>query len=120
MALGVNVEASGYYSHAEGYVQQHQDTILMQKDMYNSIRIYSHAEGSNTTALGQYSHAEGFKVEARGMYSHAEGFLTEALGTISHVEGKQTIAKGDYQHVQGKYNVIDEVGSMPYRRRWNK
>lgn len=121
VALGTNVEASGYYSHAEGYratakgkyshaegIGQALEDNSHAEGSGRASGYYSHAEGAATTASGDYSHAEGFKVEARGMYSHAEGFLTEALGTISHVEGKQTIAKGDCQHVQGKYNVIDE------------
>ena len=121
VALGTNVEASGYYSHAEGYRATAKGKYSHAEGTGQALEdnshaegsgrasgYYSHAEGAATTASGDYSHAEGCKVEARGMYSHAEGFLTEALGTISHVEGKQTIAKGDCQHVQGKYNVIDE------------
>lgn len=108
VALGTNVEASGYYSHAEGAATTASGFYSHAEGSNTTASgYYSHAEGSNTTALGEYSHSEGFKVEARGMYSHAEGILTTASGTCSHTEGSNTIARGDHQHVQGKYNVED-------------
>ena len=72
-----------------------------------ATNIYSHAEGSYTTASGYGSHAEGGNTTASGAHSHAEGFLTTALGSYSHAEGNRTIAAMSEQHVQGKYNIKD-------------
>ena len=90
----MSAEASGDYSHAEGYKTK--------ADGYSS-----HAEGYWTCANGDYSHAEGQHTEANGDYSHAEGWHTEANGYSSHAEGYYTEANGNYSHVQGKYNIID-------------
>ncbi len=62
---GINVTASGFYSHAEGYY-----TI--------ASGTGSHAEGSSTTANGFASHAEGENTQAIGDYSHTEGYNTTA------------------------------------------
>lgn len=80
VAIGSDVEASGNYSHAEGYY---------------------------ATASGNYSHAEGTKTTASGNYSHAEGSHTLASGDSSHAEGEATTASGDYSHVQGLSNIED-------------
>jgi len=53
--------------------------------------LYSHAEGGNTTTIGNYSHAEGEQTTTKGDSSHAEG-----LGTITGASN---------QSVVGKYNV---------------
>lgn len=68
---------------------------------------YSHAEGYLTLATGATSHAEGGDSAALGISSHAEGQATTAVGDYSHSEGYSTIATGDNQHVQGKYNIED-------------
>ena len=60
---GLNVTASGDWSHAEGF-----GTI--------ASGSYSHAEGNTTTASGYASHAEGLSTIASGSYSHAEGVST--------------------------------------------
>lgn len=90
----VDNEASGDYSHAEGY-----GTIARGN--------YSHAEGQHTTATGVGAHAEGRWATASGNYSHAEGESTIASGVYSHAEGYETSARSSYQHAQGKYNVED-------------
>lgn len=51
-----------------------------------------------------YSHAEGSRTSAIGYASHAEGSETIASGKRSHAEGKGTKAESDDMHVQGKYN----------------
>ena len=79
-AIGIEVEASG---------------------------MSSHAEGGSTTASSECSHAEGLMTTASGMSSHAEGGSTTASGECSHAEGEATIASGECQHVQGKYNIED-------------
>lgn len=87
-------EASGNYSHAEGY-------------RTTASSSNSHAEGYWTRASGGESHAEGEITTASGYVSHAEGSNTTASGQYSHAEGLHTIARGNEQHVQGKYNIID-------------
>lgn len=69
---------------------------------------YSHAEGSNTTASGYASHAEGSTTTASGVNSHAEGDYTTASGASSHAEGYGSKASSQFQHVQGKYNIEDK------------
>ena len=52
---------------------------------------YSHAEGSGTTAKGDYSHAEGYNTTSSGLASHAEGLTTTSTGNYSHAEGYSTV-----------------------------
>lgn len=88
-AIGMHVEASGDYSHAEGWSS-------------NASGDYgSHAEGNNTTASGTYG-------------SHAEGNSTQASGESSHAEGNNTKASSKYQHVQGKYNIEDTANKYAH------
>lgn len=63
--------------------------------------LYSHAENSKTTAIGDYSHAEGYLTLASGAYSHVEGFDTGATGEYSHAEGLQTLANNRGAHAEG-------------------
>lgn len=76
VALGVNVEASGFSTHAEG---------------------------SNTIASGMHAHAEGNNTKAGGVYSHAEGSNTEAKGNTQHVQGKYNVIdeSNKYAHIVG-------------------
>lgn len=75
---------------------------------------YSHAEGSGTTASGNCSHAEGAGTTASAYCSHAEGNCTTASGENSHAEGASTIASSQNQHVQGKYNIEDLNGTYAH------
>ncbi len=81
-------EASGDYSHAEGWGTR-------------ATGNASHAEGAATSATGDRSHAEGDATTASGFYSHAEGSETIANGFSSHAEGYWTTAYGAYVHIQG-------------------
>ena len=72
-ACGNNVEASGSYSHAEGYYTK-------------AVGKNSHAEGDGTKAIGNSSHAECYGTTASGNYSHAEGVRTTAL-INQHAQG---------------------------------
>lgn len=100
-SFGLNCEASGNCSYAEGsYTTASAD--------------YAHAEGNDTTASGINSHAEGCRANASGDYSHAEGGNTIASGFNSHVEGRRTIASGDYSHVQGKFNIEDAANKYAH------
>ena len=84
-------QATGSYSHAEGY-----KTIASGKN--------SHAEGNQTTASGKNSHAEGSQTTASGENSHTEGYKNTASGAGSHVEGGQNEAIGYQSHVEGLRN----------------
>lgn len=100
-SFGLNCEASGNCSYAEGsYTTASAD--------------YAHAEGNDTIASGFNSHAEGCRANASGDYSHAEGGNTIASGFNSHVEGRRTIASGDYSHVQGKFNIEDAANKYAH------
>ena len=87
-AIGVDVTASNFASHAEG-----NNTI--------ALSDCSHAEGYGTTASGNTSHAEGSESTASGGASHAEGDTTTASGDNSHAEGNGTLASGDNSHAEG-------------------
>lgn len=65
---------------------------------------YSHAEGYGTKASGDYSHAEGANSKAIGAGSHAEGYYTIANKEYSHAEGGNTKTTNFYEHASGKYN----------------
>lgn len=101
-AIGKEVTASNYASHAEG-----SDTIASgeyshAEGMDTTASGYaSHAEGENTTASGHKSHAEGYSTISNSDYSHAEGNYARASGTSSHAEGDFTIATGKASHAEG-------------------
>lgn len=78
-AIGIEVEASG---------------------------MSSHAEGGGTTASGDNSHAEGNNTNASGVASHAEGNATIASGEYQHVQGKYNIedTANKYAHIVGNGN----------------
>lgn len=101
VALGKDVEASGYASHAEGYETE-------------ASGYYSHAEGYQTHATNPQSHAEGKNTWAKGSQSHAEGLDTWAYAQSSHAEGIGTTACSTGQHVQGKYNISDYSGTYAH------
>jgi hypothetical protein len=64
---------------------------------------YSHAEGYLTWATGDYSHAEGLETVARGHHSHTEGQGTVANGEHQHVQGKYNLedTENKYAHIVG-------------------
>lgn len=102
-AFGVNVTASGSYSHAEG-----NQTVTRGQN--------GHSEGFMTYANGTNSHAEGNSSGAVGQCSHAENFNTTANGYWSHAEGNSTIAQNMAQHVFGEYNISDPSGNPANER----
>ena len=135
-AVGVELEASGPYSHAEGgYNTASAANAHVEGNSSKALGKYSHAEGNNckasewgahaegrnTIASGSHSHAEGFTTRASGLNSHAEGLQTKASGANSHAEGYGCTASNSYahaegymtkassvgQHVQGNYNIED-------------
>lgn len=69
---------------------------------------YSHAEGYNAVATGNYSHAEGWYTNATGNYSHAEG-TSSATGEGSHAEGISSIATGRASHAGGEGTYADQT-----------
>lgn len=116
-AFGNDVEASGMYSHAEGYgtvasgytgahAEGHNTQATddgTHAEGYGSIASsdYAHAEGNGTKAGGYASHAEGGYTEAWGLYGHAEGYQAKATGVGSHAEGSGTQASGGNSHSEG-------------------
>lgn len=110
-------DASGYYSHAEGFYTT-ASGVYAHAEGFNATASgeYSHSEGNRTTASGIDSHAEGYRTVASGDYgSHAEGTGTTAAGNYSHSEGWKTTANSESQHVQGEWNIIDTVGAKNVR-----
>ena len=73
--------------------------------------IFSHAEGSCTTASAHYSHAEGGGTTASAQSSHAEGNNTTASGGDSHAEGNNTTASGNQSHAEGDNTTASGGGS---------
>lgn len=101
---GVDCEASGSYSHAEGY-----QTV--------ASAFATHAEGENTKATNMRAHAEGFNTTASGIGSHAEGQGTTASGNYSHAEGEDTVASGSHSHAMGRHTrtpYIEQVAIGAY------
>lgn len=90
---GIETNANGDYSHAEGY-----------RAATTTGSMYSHAEGVSSGTTGEGCHAEGFSTRANGDYSHSEGQYTTANGLASHAGGCGTIASANYQTTIGKYN----------------
>lgn len=99
---GKNCEASGNFSHAEGYETE---AISYSAHAEGSSTIASggqaHAEGAYTTASNFQSHAEGYRTIASNRASHAEGAYTTASGNLSHAEGGNTTASGSQSHAEG-------------------
>ena len=104
VALGENVTASNYNSHAEGcYTTASGENAHAEGNSTKASNFNSHAEGYWTTASGSNSHAEGEYTTASGENAHAEGKKTTASGSNSHAEGYWTTAL-ENQHAQGHYN----------------
>ena len=99
-AEGYHTFASGSYSHAEGYRSQ-------------ATKVGAHAEGgaynSSTSygARGDYSHVEGYSCLASASQAHAEGDHCIASGVSSHAEGYNTLAAGVYSHAAGQNTYAD-------------
>ena len=110
-AEGYHTTASGPESHAEGSITKALNDLSHAEGYYTTASgVASHAEGYSTTASGEDSHAEGNDTTAQGNASHAEGDSTIASGLASHAGGYYTIANGNYQTVIGKYNIADGSG----------
>lgn len=88
-------------------------TGSLNNGVYNySTGLYSHAEGSATSASGYGAHTEGDRTIAQGYFSHAEGYKTLALEDWSHAEGNSTIASGSFSHAEGSVTLT--VGSYSH------
>lgn len=117
VALGANVEASGYnafasgsgtvasgaFSFAEGNGSVASQYCAHAENCSEANGAMSHAE-NNATANGTSSHAEG-ESTTQGSYAHAEGYQTQAIGSITHTEGWQTEAYGGNSHAEGSLTV---------------
>jgi hypothetical protein len=106
-AKGKNCEASGDYSHAQGYLaESYNHNIDEWFDIpTKATKRASHAVGLGVQALGMNSHAEGKQTEGSGVNSHAEGAGSVASGGNSHAEGNGTTASGDPSHAEGAYTT---------------
>ena len=95
-------QATGLYSHAEGYSTQATAQGAHAEGTGNvASGDSSHAEGIGNTASARNAHAEGMQTEANAAEAHAEGLGTIASGIASHSEGSGTTASGDYSHAEG-------------------
>lgn len=93
IAGGINNEASGAFSYAEGmYAKASGSMSHSQGNSTTASGYVSNASGNNTTASGHMSHSQGNGTIANGPYSHAEGLFTISSGEASHAEGVNTIA----------------------------
>lgn len=101
------IQANGMGSHAEGYAEGGQgDGVII------AYGKGSHAEGyANSTifggdcaniAHGNGSHVEGIGTYAGGIGAHAEGIICTANGESSHAEGYNTLANGQHAHAEGE------------------
>ena len=73
IAGGINNEASGAFSYAEGMYAKASGSM-------------SHSQGNSTTASGEASHTEGAFTKAIGINSHAEGNRANAYLTGMHAK----------------------------------
>ena len=107
-SMGDNLEASGYASHAEGFMTYAKGrSSHAEGDVTHAEGTASHAEGMSTHATGNESHAEGWGTYATGYSAHAEGYGTHADGEASHAGGAYTHATHYAQTVIGTYNEDD-------------
>ena len=84
-AEGMSSVASGDCSHAEGGGVSYEYRTEASGD-------YSHAEGYSTRALGDYSHTEGGGTVALGTHSHAQNLATRTESNYQTALGKYNIA----------------------------
>lgn len=78
-----------------------EDSVVMGNEGTTARGIYSHAEGSNTTAGHKSSHAEGNCSMANGENSHAEGDSTKASGYASHAQGSYNYDNPSFMDMVG-------------------
>lgn len=98
--------ASGIFSHAEGSnTTANGERSHAEGNGTTASNTYSHAEGSSTTASGIGSHAEGIGTTASGLCSHVEGGSTKAIEKYSHAEGGSTTARGICSHAEGSSTI---------------
>ena len=76
----------------------------------NTAAFLAHAEGKNTSALGEASHTEGKNTGTDGIASHAEGYGTTAIGNYSHAEGNNTKALSEDSHATGDSTIAGSKG----------
>lgn len=104
-AEGYNTTASSYAGHAEGTETLASEGNATHAEGYRTKATAwtAHAEGSNTEASNECSHSEGNYTKASGVSSHAEGYYSESRGSYSHAEGTHTKAIGQASHAEGGY-----------------
>ena len=96
----------GYSSHAEGT-----NTIAIGDYSHSEGKgnvaagFASHAGGGSTNAIGDFSHTEGDSTKAVGYASHSEGLYTKSIGNHSHAEGNNSVANGIVSHAEGDSTI---------------
>ena len=97
-AVGMDVEATGDGSHAEGY-----GTI--------ALGNFSHAEGNGTIASAEDAHAEGINTIASSMYQHVQGKnnIEDNLGKYAHIVGN-----GEDLNNRSNAHTLDWQGNAWY------
>ena len=105
-AEGYQSKSSGNYSHTEGFNNVASNTSAhAEGSLTFASGLNSHAEGYSTIASGTRAHAEGYSSKATGSYTHAEGYASTASGNYSHSEGRNTTSSGTYSHAQNYYTI---------------
>ena len=90
-----------YGSFGSSYTSVASINNLYSSDADVPSRIYSHAEGASTQAVGNRSHSEGYGTISYGATSHSEGSETKAYGEASHSEGFNTKSYSSGSHSEG-------------------
>lgn len=116
-AEGERSTADGYCSHAEGggYLEGDKIISFTMGDVVlfgpKAAGINSHAEGTQTYALGKSSHSEGFRTKTGGENSHSEGNQTITAGNNSHAEGQATQSNGLNSHAEGELTQANNTNA---------
>ena len=117
VAIGNGTTASQYCAYAEGDHSVASGAMSHAENGATAKGTSSHAEGCSTTE-GSYAHAEGYQTQAIGSISHTEGWQTEAYGGNSHAEGSLTVAQGGNSHAEG-YGTITQVMAQHVQGKYN-
>ena len=98
-------QASGLYSHAEGYNTYTWSDYAHVEGNYTRVNqsTGAHAEGYKGYIYeSPYAHVEGYNTSARySYYAHAEGYYTQTTTNAEHAEGRYNYSRGNTLHSVG-------------------
>lgn len=98
-------QASGLYSHAEGYNTYTWSDYAHVEGNYTRVNNSdgAHAEGYGGYIYGSsYAHVEGYNTSAQySSYAHAEGYYTQTTTNAEHAEGRYNYSRGNTLHSVG-------------------